>query len=467
MDLDLTIDRSARALLSHQIGRQLIDLISTGALAAGCQLPSTRDLARQLGVSRMTIVEAYAWLCDQNFAVTRQGARTVVRRLEMPVVGPTTLKDAKPESATKQDRVAIDFRPGLPDLGLFPRQSWISALTRSARKLPVSSLGYGDPLGHEPLREAISRYLQRSRAFDVDPDNIVITAGTAQAVDLLLRVLPLCQDIVVEAPGPDALRTLPRSHNKSLCEVAIDRNGLRTDRLPRSKVPRLAYVIPSHQFPLGCTLSIERRLELIAWAEDTDAFIVEDDYDSEFAYNGRPAVPLAKLDRSGRVIYAGTFSKTLAPALRIGFMIVPDHLLDRIRSLKWWVDHGGWTLQQDALARWIDNGFFERHVRRMRRVYRDRFETLTSELRRLLGPRIEVVGQPVGMHVAAFVESKTSSAVYTSRARAAGIGIYPMQPPDDTLQPARAGFVFGFGNVPTSDVTLGARLFAETILAAD
>jgi GntR family transcriptional regulator/MocR family aminotransferase len=458
-DLDIVVDRSDPGLLSHQIGRRLIDMIVGGALPAGRKLPSTRALAEQIGVARMTVVEAYDWICDLGYAESNPRSGTVVSTLPLSTSRLVTAN--VPARSDRPPPPRIDFRPGLPDLAAFPRASWASAMARAARRLPAEAMGYGDPLGSNRLREAIAAYLHRSRGLVTTARNIVVTAGTGQSVDLLLRVLPRPEEVVVETPGPNALRRLPLAYGLPLREVGVDPEGLIASDLPDDLRPRLAYVIPSHQMPLGCVMSVRRRLALLEWAGATGAYVVEDDYDSEFAYDGRPSLPLAKLDATGRVIYAGTFSKTLAPALRIGFMVVPDGLADIISRLKWWADHGGSVLQQEALAGWIEDGTFEQHVHRMRKVYRRRFEALTAGLRQGLGERVRIIGAPVGMHLAAFVRTRGPAAELVRRALGCSLGLHPIQRTSRDGDEDETGFVFGFGNVADDKVIAGADLFCQ------
>lgn len=467
MDLDIVIDRRSRALLSHQIGRSVVTLIASGALKPGTRLPATRVLAQRLAVARMTVVEAYDWLAEQGFVEARHGSGTVVREVRVAPREPQRSVRIAPArgmaAATGGERPAIDFRPGLPDLRSFPRRGWIHTLASTGRRVPDSALGYGEPLGDPELRSAIAAYLHRSRGYEVDVRNIVITAGTAQAVDLLLRTLPEHREIVIETPGPFALKRLPEAYGVTLRKVRVDQNGLRTDLLSRGRRPRLAYVVPSHQFPLGCVMSVERRVELIDWAARTNAYVIEDDYDSEFAFNGRPALPLARLDAAHRVIYACTFSKTLAPALRMGFMVVPDALLTRIYNLKWWIDRGGWVLQQKALARWIENGVFEQHVHRMRKLYRERFELLTQTLSSRLGSSVRFLGQPVGMHLAVLIRTSLTATEISARAGELGVGIYPIDEPVYQASRGEVAFTFGFGNVETAAIRRGIDLFASAL----
>ncbi len=455
MDLDISLDRRSRIVLSQQIGRAIIDLIARGALAAGTRLPASRVLAARLGVARMSVVEAYGWLADEGYVTTRAGSGTAVSplRLRAPPAGV-----AVPAVAARPV-AALAFTPGLPDLAAFPRAAWGAALARSARRLDRDTLGYGDPLGLMRLRQAIAAYLDRARGLAVPPGRIVITAGIAQAMDVVLRVLADCREVVVETPGPDALDRLPAAYGVTLARVPVDQDGLRTALLPPGDGrARLAYVIPSHQFPLGAVMSLQRRVALIDWARATGAFIVEDDYDAEFAYHGRPAVPLARLDPDGRVIYAGTFSKSLAPALRLGFMVVPERLVERVAGLKWWADRGGDLIAQDALAGWIEQGLLERHVQRLRRIYRDRRRLLTAALTAALGDRVRFQGQEVGMHVAVLIRTDVPAAEIVRRCAAAGLGLQAI-----ALPGPEAAFVLGFGNVDAAGIGRGAAILARAV----
>jgi GntR family transcriptional regulator/MocR family aminotransferase len=458
MDLDIPLDRTSTALLSHQIGRALADMIGTGLLSPGARLPPTRELARRLSVARTTIVEAYGWLTDQGYVEARQGSGTTVR--ETGLKGPTASSPSAQRLSVPATaaRAAIDFRPGLPDLDSFPQTQWQSALAQAARRLGTDSLGYGEPLGWPRLRRAVAAYLNRSRGLAVDPETVVITAGAAQSVHLFLSLFPERRELILETPSPANLLKLPEAYPVTLTLAPVDEQGLRTDLLPTSGPPPLAYVTPSHHMPMGCALSIERRSALVAWAGARDAYLFEDDYDSEFAFDGRPAVPLAKLDHHGRVFYSGTVSKTLAPSLRLAFLIVPPAHLERTRAMKRWLDYGGWPVAQDALASWIEEGAFERHVYRMRKLYRSRYSLLVRELTKAFGERARIAGEPVGMHMPVFIQTSRSAEEVAAAARQEGVGLYPIEGPSGA-QPGEAAFVIGFGAVATADIPAGIDAF--------
>ncbi|WP_332767854.1 MocR-like pyridoxine biosynthesis transcription factor PdxR [Phenylobacterium sp.] len=469
MDLHIDLDRAASATLPHQIGRAIIEMICNGTLIEGTRLPASRLLAERLGVARLTVVEAYQWLADQDYVAARRGSRTVVQNVQPLLANPDDHihRISRPRQllpATPKD-VLIDFRAGRPDLASFPRKRWAAALATAARTLPPDSFDYGDPLGHPPLRRALAAYLQRSRGLNVDPANVVITAGSAQAVDLVLRARPDHREIVLEHPGHLIVQQLVANHRVSVRETPVDEDGLRTDLLPQdATTPRVVLVTPSHQFPTGCRMSLARRRELISWASRTGALIIEDDYDSEFAYDGRPPVPLAKLDRAQHVVYMGTFSKTLAPALRLGFMVVPDPMIEAITALKIWVDYGGGALPQEAMAQWIESGIFERHLQRMRPIYQGRYDVLTRELTGRLGDRVRFAAARVGMHLMIFVRSPMDTVELTRRTRARGVVIYPLPFESATQAPDEIAIVLGFGNLSEPEIVTGVTVLAETII---
>jgi GntR family transcriptional regulator/MocR family aminotransferase len=470
MDLHIEIDRGRRARLPHQIGRAIIEMICNGTLPQGARLPASRLLAERLGVARLTVVEAYQWLADQGYVSARRGSRTIVEDVQPLLADPMQAgapRPAPPVTSGEDAEAFIDFRAGRPDLGSFPRKRWISALGAASRVLPPEAFDYGDPLGHLPLRLALAAYLQRSRGLHVEPANLVITAGSAQTVDLVLRALPDHREIVLEHPGHVIVQQLVATHQVTVIEIPVDDEGLRTDQLPENDgVARVALVTPSHQFPTGCRMSLARRRDLISWASRTGATIIEDDYDSEFAYDGRPPVPLAKLDRGQRVVYMGTFSKTLAPALRLGFMVVPDHMLAAVTALKIWVDYGGGVLPQAAMANWIESGTFERHLQRMRPIYQRRYDVLTRELTRRLGDRIRFAAARVGMHLMVFLDSPLDQEEIVRRARSQGVIIYPLASPTPGQRPNETALVLGFGNLSEDQIVSGVAALGRAVEGA-
>lgn len=463
MELHIPLDRTSGANLPHQIGRAIIELICDGVLKAGTRLPASRELAQHIGVARLTIVEAYQWLAEQGYVAARRGSRTVVQDVGPHSGKVETQSQGLDIQEPKSDSppISIDFRPGRPNLHEFPRRRWGNTLAAALQDVPVEYLDYGDPLGYMPLREALSSYLRRSRGLSAHPRQIAITAGSGQALDIVLRALPDHREVVVEQPGHSIVLRLLALHGVKIVETPVDLEGIRTDPLPTDTRSRVALVTPSHQFPMGVRMSLARRRDLISWASRTKALIVEDDYDSEFAYDGRPLIPLASLDRSDRVVYMGTFSKTLAPGLRLGFMILPIRLVDAVAKIKLWSDYGGNVVQQAALARWIDDGSFERHLYRMRTRYRLRQMCLVEEVDRLFGERARIIGAPVGMHATIGIEADRSAAEIAERAAGRGVGLYPLIGAAGMLRKRERAFVMGFGNLSEKEIKQGLAALAE------
>ncbi|HRF48616.1 MAG TPA: PLP-dependent aminotransferase family protein, partial [Anaerolineales bacterium] len=330
-----------------------------------------------------------------------------------------------------------------------------------ALSAPADQLGYGPVEGLPQLRRLIAEYVARTRGLRVEPARVVVTLGTAQAMDLMLRALAPVGGIALEDPGPEPVRRLARLHGLKIHPIPVDSQGLRVDRLPSGRdAPRVVHVIPSHQYPTGAALTLDRRLDLLSWAERHDAFILEDDYDSEFRFDQAPPVALAALDTAERVAYLGSFSKTLFPGLRLGFGVVPERLVERVLELKWFSDRCTPVLEQLALADWLETGVFERHVRKMRNVYSQRREVLLAALRRHFGERVEVSGVPAGMHVLAEFALGLGERELLERAAALGVGLYPAGPGQHTRR-RRAAVVLGFGNLSETLIERGIARLAE------
>ncbi|MGW4801801.1 MocR-like pyridoxine biosynthesis transcription factor PdxR, partial [Nonomuraea sp. NPDC004297] len=395
--MDVHISLEGRGDLAAQIYRQLLDAILDGRLRSGERLPPTRELARRLEVSRNTVALAYDRLGADGFLVGRAGAGTFVaaepvrgRAAPEGVVRPRTVwagLDPPPGPPTAR----YDFRVGVPDARLFPMETWRRLV---ARELRASAAGYGDPAGHGPLREAIARHVGLSRSVHAGPDDVLITNGAQQALDLVGRVLIEPGAVVaVEEPGYPPARLLFRSLGARVASVPVDGEGIDVTAIPHAA--SLVYVTPSHQFPLGTPMSLARRAALLAWAERRRAVIVEDDYDSEFRFGARPLEPLQSLDRAGRVIYVGSFSKTLLPMLRLGFLIAPASLAPALRAARRLSDWHGELPTQAALARFIDEGLLARHIRKATREYAARHALIVAALGEFLVP------STAGLHLCA------------------------------------------------------------------
>ncbi|GAA3669200.1 PLP-dependent aminotransferase family protein [Nonomuraea antimicrobica] len=454
MDVHINLD-SGRDLAA-QIYRQLLDAVLDGRLRSGERLPPTRELARRLEVSRNTVALAYDRLVADGFLVGRAGAGTFVSA--EPVRGRAAPKGVVRPRPVWRDlhfpedvpAARYDFRVGTPDARLFPMESWRRLV---ARELRASAAGYADPAGHEPLRAAISRHIGLSRSVHAGPGDVLITNGAQQALDLVGRVLIEPGAVVaVEEPGYPPARLLFRSLGARVAGVPVDAEGIDVRAVPDAA--RVVYVTPSHQFPLGTPMSLARRAALLAWAERRRAVVIEDDYDSEFRFGDRPLEPLQSLDRAGRVIYVGSFSKTLLPMLRLGFLVAPASLAPALRAARRLSDWHGELPTQAALARFIDEGLLARHIRKATREYAARHALIAEHL--AADERLLPVPSTAGLHLCA------RFAPGVSMRPGPGLAVEGLEAYCGERPPQR-GLVLGYGAIGTDAIPAGLRLLTSRI----
>jgi len=481
--------------LSARIYRQLLDAILDGRLRPSSRLPPTRDLARRLAVSRNTVAVAYERLIAEGFVSGRVGAGTFVSAQPQPLgrgaqtrhapagagVHPRKLWESMPAlagmSGPSSGAVAIpyDFRAGVPDSKLFPLTSWRRLVARELRPQAARGAIYGDPAGHAGLRAAIARFIGISRSVRAAADDVIVTHGAQQALDLIGRVLidPGANGngtvVAVEEPGYPPARAVFRSHGARVVPVPVDDEGLVVSAIPPAA--RLVYVTPSHQFPLGTVMSLQRRAALLAWAERREAVIIEDDYDTEFRFEGRPLDPVQSLDRSGRVLYVGTFSKVMLPTLRVGFLIAPASLQPALRLAKQLTDWYGELPTQAALARFIDDGLLARHIRKAGREYAERRTRIANALQRDFSEWLELVPSAAGLHLTARVRAKVRARfdLETILARAAANGVNLTTLARYYTEPSitsPAGLLIGYGAIATQKVDEGMRRLAAAFTNA-
>jgi GntR family transcriptional regulator/MocR family aminotransferase len=467
--VEFHVSLAGRGDLSARIYRQLHEAVIDGRLRSGEKLPPTRELARQLAVSRNTVALAYERLTAEGFLVGRVGAGTFVcANPPAPATSTATGAGAVPPQPVWEDLAtppvrgaapAYDFGVGVPDTSRFPMAAWRSQVARQLRDLTAADTLYGDPAGHPGLRAEIARHIGLSRSVRATPDQILITNGTQQALDLVARVLLAPGDrVAVEEPGYPPARELFFSHGARLTGVPVDAEGLVVQALPAGT--RLVYATPSHQFPLGPPMSLDRRTALLEWARDTGAVVVEDDYDSEFRFADRPLEPLHSLDRGDRVLYVGSFSKTMLPMLRLGFLVAPPSLLDALRAAKRLSDLQTETTNQGAMAGFMADGLFVRHLRRSTREYAARRALILAVLRRDFADRLEVVPSTAGLHLAAWPKGEVDVAALVDRAAAAGVGLADLAEYHG-FGPGRPGLALGYGRIGEDRIEEGLRLLGE------
>lgn len=476
MDLHLSLDAEAGAL-SRQIYEQIRDAILAGRLRPGDQLPPTRTLASSVGVSRNTVAAAFDHLTGEGFLVGRTGVGTFVSadvRID-PRTRPTrasplrvaSVWQRQPESVPQLTvgRIGFDFRPGIPDLSSFPYPTWRRQVNAALRESRVGGTVYADPAGEPTLRRAIARHLAVSRGVRVGSDDVVVTSGVQQAATLACQVLVEPGDVVaMEDPGYLPVRRVFEAARATVVDVPVDEDGIVVEAMPRRA--RLVYVSPAHQFPLGVVMSLPRRLALLDWAGRAGAAILEDDYDSDFRYAGRPVDPLQALDSTGRVIYVGSFSKSMLPILRLGYCVVPSALVPPFRRAKFVADWHSPLPSQTALAQFIDDGDLTRHIRRTRRVYQARRDRIAAALDSDLSPWLRRIPTVAGLHLAALVRSADADEVqdWVTRAEALDVAVQSLTAFGHS--PGRpAGLVIGFGAIAESRIDEGLRRLRRAVAA--
>lgn len=476
-------ERPTRGRLTRRIVDAIKDQIAAGRLRPGDALPSTRALAVAWGASRTTVTVAYEQLAAEGYLDTRQGAATRVSA-ELPRNAPAQAPASSVRAASRLSRfglhvaeapfppvhagpVQIDFRYGDLAAEDFPASAWRAALSKAARP-GRERLCYGDPQGSSALRSALQAYLWRARGLRCAADQIVVVNGSQQGLDLVARVLLDPGDTaVMEDPGYLFARYAMSAVGARILPAPVDGEGLRCDGLPSA---RLAYTTPSHQFPLGGVMSAGRRRALLSWAERHGAYIVEDDYDSEYRYDVAPLPPLHALDDSGWVIYLGTVSKTLSPALRLGVLVLPPALVPVFVKAKRLVDRHTPELAQDALAILLSDGAYERHVRRVRRRNASRRTALLQALSEAFGESVTIVGADAGLHVVAWLNdiARADEDALIARARTRGLGLYPvtaLYAAAETPRPDAAGLVIGYAALEERAIRRGVAVLADVIRA--
>ena len=460
-DLLLRLDRDGDRPLRSQLETGLRDAIRDGRLQAGERLPSSRELARELGVSRGLVQECYGQLLSEGYLDSRVGSATRVAPRAYPVPGSGPAR--RPARPAPAPRLIADFRSGVPDLASFPRGDWVWAMREACREVATADLDYGDPRGSGALREVVAAYLRRVRAAAAGPEDLVVCTGFAQGLNLVLQVLNQlgAGRVAFEDPGygDDETSTSVRSAAQAV-RVPVDDLGVDVAALEASGA-RAVVVTPAHQAPTGVVLAAARRHALAEWARRHDAFIVEDDYDSEFRYDREPVGVLQGI-APDRVFTLGTVSKSLAPAVRLGWIITPPALAGAVAEAKLLSDRGTSGLDQLALAALLRSGRYDRHLRKMRGVYARRRTALIDALGRH-APGVRLTGLAAGFHAVAHLPDAADEDAVVAQARRRSVGLYGMAPFRATPGAAPPQLVLGFGLVNERAIETGIAAVADLL----
>ena len=472
----IAVDRTVSKALHRQIYDAYRAAIVEGRLCAGQRIPSTRVLASEIGVSRFPVLNAYAQLLAEGYLESRVGAGTVVSA-SLPDQLTSTQRNGAIRAATRSGPRALAkckpifpqldampwfkvwgaFRVGQVAFDQFPHQVWSTLVARRCRAMDAKSAHYGNLMGSDALRAAIVNYLRVARSVRCETEQVMIVNGSQQALEIATRVLLGSGSRVwVEEPCYRLARDVFVLHGCHPVPVPVDKEGMDVAvGIRKCRKARAAFVTPSHQFPLGVTMSASRRLQLIDWAQSAGSWIIEDDYDSEYRYESLPIASLQGLDSNSRVIYVGTFSKVLFPSLRLGYLVIPSDLIDRFHMTRRVMDLGPPTLYQEVLADFIDEGHFVRHIRRMRVLYGQLRSVLVDRIHRDLESMVEVVGDQAGMHLAVMLKNGCRDMEVAERAARQNLSLWPLSP--SYLGEARQGFILGFGSTTMTEIPGAVR----------
>lgn len=474
--------------LYRQIYEAIRKEILSGDFKPKMKLPSTRTMAENLAVSRITVSNAYEQLLAEGYLEGKTGAGTfVASRLPEDLLQTEKSKQNDRElkknislnlspygenlNSTRATSARCDamtkfqpFQNGLTAIDEFPFEIWSRIAARFHKNPPRSILGYGDPRGFEPLRKAVAAHLKSARGVDCSAEQVVITSGAQQALDLTARIFLSENDtVLIENPCYKEARNSFAATGAKIVSVDVDDEGFNPQKIPKTgESAKLVYVTPSHQYPLGVTMSLARRLALLDWANRKNAVIIEDDYNSEFRYAGRPLASLQGLDKNGRVIYVGTFSKTIFPALRIGCAVVPPELADIFTTARALADVHSSAIEQAILAEFIAEGHFARHVRRMRKLYEKRQEILVSECKKYLKDLLEVEKADAGMHVVGWLPEGVDDRMISEKAMERKLKLAPVSSYSNKKL-KRGGLILGYTAFDERQIKRGVKIIREIL----
>lgn len=461
-----SIDRSQKLPIIRQIYEQIRLNILSGELSEGEKLPSTRDLAENLQVSRNVVLEAYEQLIAEGYMTSIRGSGTYVAEgayFRPPNLERSSTTNGIIEANGEDKDSLIDFRFGIPELDLFTRKKWSSVYQQVCTSSPASVFGYGTPQGSQELREVLAHYLVKTRGLYCEPDQVIITTGAIQAVYLAANLLLSSNDqVVTEDPMNIDIRKIFQDTGAQVVPIPVDNQGIKVEQISDRVNPRLIYLTPSHQFPLGGTLPIQRRIELIEIARQKGCYILEDNYDNEYRFEGTQASSLQGLDPN-RVIYTGTFSKILSPAFRIGYMVVPALLADDFCRLKNLLDHPSPSLNQLVLAQFIKRGDFGRHIAKMKKIYRKRLDAIIENLAVHFPGRYSTCGHSTGFHLSIQFDGVEFTQTLVENLEKAGVRVYPVEMYTANKGLYRNYILLGYGHVNEDEIIEGIKRIKSVI----
>jgi GntR family transcriptional regulator / MocR family aminotransferase len=475
----VALDAAGSTPMYDQLSEWFRRAILDGRLRPGQRVPSTRSLAKELRISRVPVLSAYEQLYAEGYLETFVGAGTCVARAipgeaaksngaERRAAQQSVTQTAPRKVAQRVEGLRVPaqvwannqgaFRVGLPAIDHFPVTTWSKLLNHHARRPPIEHMVYGEPMGYLPLREAIAEYLGTVRTVRCDASQILITTGSQQGLQICVHALLDPKDrIWIEDPGYPGVKQALRTIGAEMIPVPVDEEGLHVEEGIRlNRHARAVYISPSHQFPLGYTMSAARRMQLLSWASRSGAWIIEDDYDSEYRFGGRPLASLQGMDTEERVVYVGTFSKVMFPALRVGYVVVPKDLIPAFAAVRDAFDTFSSTLYQVALVDFIREGHFARHIRRMRTLYQERRTVLREAIDQYMDDRLEVIGTEAGMQLAALLPPGVDDVAVSIKAKQLGVSARPLSL-CYAERPARGGVILGYSGASVHEIREGVR----------
>lgn len=460
--LDKTLPLSMTKQLTNQIRQQILQ----DKLKGGEKLPPTRSLAKELNIARNTVIQVYEQLIAEGYLESRAGSYTYVADLgdwglRSKVQKPDRIGYEKQREQIDED--IIRFHAGNPDISVFPRIKWAKLLKDVCLEAGDDVFGYKSPAGEWELRSALSKYLFRTKDIECHPEQILIVPGATMGVDLLAKVFKGdINEVAVEDPSLSYMKNTFRENGYLIHPVFVDDKGMRIAELYEKENIRLIYVVPSHQFPLGSVMTIGRRLQLLDYARENDAYIIEDDYDSEFKFQGEPIQSLRHLDPD-RVIYLGTFSKIFSPGLRLGYIIVPDALAERVKAFMEQMNIRTSPVEQLTMARFIESKLLDQHIYKMKKIYENKRKFLINSMQLAFGERVRITGENAGLHIlVTFADYEFNQAVFQrllkSRVEIDWVEDYSIRKGSH-----RSQLVLGYGNLSLEQITIGIERLKNVI----